>query len=215
MFQLGHEQAKALEPTFNALYALGMLLSRTIRIRDLWGCSTATAHDVDDMFASLVGLVGDIAVHYRHRISTLSHDSVKIDFDKEFQSQIDDIFSTREHLVNHVWEHQLAGVNGLPVDIAGLRSKMEPSQVSAKSIIYGRVAQRRERAEGTCNWIHRDLARFLGSREHIFTITGSPGCGKSVLASWITDHVERRGKCEAISFSFGKFLSERPFWNGH
>ncbi|KAF3034655.1 hypothetical protein E8E12_000551 [Didymella heteroderae] len=48
-----------------------------------------------------------------------------------------------------------------------------------------------DRVEGTCKWIleHRNFHAWLGKDNGSLLITADPGCGKSVLAKYLIDHV--------------------------
>ena len=195
--------------------ALGALLARTIRLKDHFLLSSSIAHDVGHLLSNLVELVGDIAVHYRKQILRISgragrsQESVLIDFDAEFGSRITDLWARREHLINHMWRYELGDHKSRSLDIADLRERLSTTKESVKSLIYGRVAERKERVEGTCEWIQRDLFDFVTGKEQIFTVTGSGGCGKSMLASWVRERLEKHvnlRKFETLSFTFGRQL---------
>ncbi|KAF9874692.1 hypothetical protein CkaCkLH20_07829 [Colletotrichum karsti] len=210
LLELGCDQAEALEPTFNAFYELGLLLAHTIRLHDMFSASDAIKSDLSRIFSNLVHLVGDVAVFYRQRISRLYSGSVTIDFDAEFGSQISEIWSLKEHLFNHMWAHKLRSKQQ-SLDIATLRQHLLPSKESVKSFVYGRVADRKLRVDGTCEWIKHDLGDFLGGEDDIFTITGNEGCGKSMLAAWVRQRLERpinRAQFETISYTFSSDIPE-------
>ncbi|KAK2027356.1 hypothetical protein LX32DRAFT_694858 [Colletotrichum zoysiae] len=187
LLELGHDQAQALEPTFNALYELGLLLGHAVRLKGI-----------------VVRLVGDVAIHYRTRINSITSGSVTIDFDAQFGSQVTKIWNQREHLFNHMWQHKL-GSKTRRLDINTLRRHLLPTRESVKSHVYGRVADRKLRVDGTCEWLSHDLNDFLSSDKDIFTVTGGEGCGKSMLATWMRDRLERpinRTQYETISYTF-------------
>ena len=200
------------------MYALGLLLARTIRLKDHFLSSPSIAHDVGHLLSGLVQLVGDIAVLYRKQILRISGrgsragDFVVVDFDAEFGDRITELWAKREHLINRMWSYELGDRKNRSLDIVALREKLSTTRESVKSQIYGRVAERKERVEGTCEWIQRDLFDFVTGKEQIFTITGSGGCGKSMLASWVRERLEKHvnlRKFETLSFTFGKSIQAR------
>ncbi|WQF85619.1 Putative tetratricopeptide-like helical domain superfamily [Colletotrichum destructivum] len=204
LLELGHDQAQALEPTFNALYELGLLLGQAIRLHGMFTASDAIRYELSRIFDSVIRLVGDIAVYYRTRINSIYSGSVTIDFDAEFGSQITKIWAQREHLFNHMWQHRL-GNKSRRLDITTLRRHLLPTRESAKSHVYGRVADRKLRVDGTCDWLSHDLHDFLSSENDIFTVTGGEGCGKSMLAAWVRERLERpvhRTQYETLSYTF-------------
>ncbi|EFQ34757.1 uncharacterized protein GLRG_09901 [Colletotrichum graminicola M1.001] len=204
LLELGHDQAQALEPTFNALYELGLLLGHAVRLKGMFTASDAIRYELSCIFDSMVRLVGDIAIHYRTRINSISSGSVTINFDAQFGSQVTKIWTQREHLFNHMWQYKL-GSKSRRLDITTLRRHLFPTRESVKSHVYGRVADRKLRVDGTCEWLSRDLHDFLSSDKDIFTVTGGEGCGKSILATWMRERLERpinRTQYETLSYTF-------------
>ncbi|KAK1988876.1 hypothetical protein LZ30DRAFT_812994 [Colletotrichum cereale] len=204
LLELGHDQAQALEPTFNALYELGLLLGHAIRLKGMFTASDAIRYELSRIFDSVVRLVGDVAIHYRTRINSIYSGSVTIDFDAQFGSQVTKIWNQREHLFNHMWQHKL-GSKSRRLDITTLRRHLLPTRESGKSHVFGRVADRKLRVDGTCEWLSHDLHDFLGSDADIFTVTGGEGCGKSMLATWVKERLERpinHTQYETISYTF-------------
>ncbi|KAF6815287.1 nacht domain protein [Colletotrichum sojae] len=209
LLELGHDQASALEPTFSTFYELGLLLAHTVRMQELFSANDAIRYDLSRVFASLVHLVGDVALFYRQRINRIYSGSVTIDFDAEFGAQISEIWSLKENLFNHMWAYKLRNKRH-QTDISSLRRHLLPAKESVRSFVYGRVADRKVRVDGTCEWMLRDLQNFLSSEDHIFTVTGNEGCGKSMLAAWVREKLElpiNRAQFETISYTFS---SETP-----
>ncbi|XDG03937.1 hypothetical protein ABKA04_003552 [Annulohypoxylon sp. FPYF3050] len=190
LLQLGCEQAQALEPTFNTLYELGQLLANTLELRSLFVLSEDIARALGEVINGLVHLLGDIAIFYHQRISRLSRTSVTIDFDREFGRQLEEICSKREQLIYTIWAYRLGGSHSAS-DVASLHRELGSTYTHTKSYLYGRTQEKKRRVDGTCEWLEEDLIEFLEKDENILAITGSAGCGKSMLASWVRDQLER------------------------
>ncbi|KAK6950623.1 hypothetical protein Daesc_007147 [Daldinia eschscholtzii] len=206
LLELGCEQAQALEPTFNALYELGQLLANTLELRSLFTLSDAIAHALGEIVICLVNLLGDIAVFYHQRVSRISKKSTTIDFDREFGNKLEEICSKREQLIYAIWSHKLGSVHA-GNDVALLHRDLGSTQAHVKSYLYGRIQDRKRRAEGTCEWLEDDLLDFLEKGERILAVTGIAGCGKSMLAVWVRDQLERpighmEQKHRTISYKF-------------
>ena len=60
------------------------------------------------------------------------------------------------------------------------------------------------RLDGTCEWFlkHQYFKEWLGRESGVLLVTADPGCGKSVLAKYLIDHVLQRS--EAICYFFFK-----------
>ena len=208
LLELGHNQAAALEATFGALYEFGLLLAESLERHDLFGASDAIKEDLGDVFSGLVSLVGDIAVYYRQRISTMPGSSATIDFDGTFGKTISKIWVKKEHLSNHMWALTLRQ-KPYSLNIDTIRHCLSPAHRSARAVIYDRLVSRNERTEGTCEWIQGHLLDFLRSNDKILTITGAEGSGKSTLSGWMQDRLRAplgRQSYGTISYTFGEFL---------
>lgn len=144
-------------------------------------------HATADLYVDLVGLVGDIAVFYKKKLDSVPHGSVTIKFDVEFGKQIKHIWEHRARIVRHMWEVKL----GKDSDgVETIRQKLN-GRHSAHNSFYGQVKNNMQRAEDTCEWLKSYLIEFLASEEKTFTITGPAGCGKTMLATWVRERLQR------------------------
>lgn len=190
------------------MYELGQLLANTLELRSLFVLSEDIARALGEVINGLVHLLGDIAIFYHQRISRLSRTSVTIDFDREFGRQLEEICSKREQLIYTIWAYRLGGSHGAS-DVASLHRELGSTYTHTKSYLYGRTQEKKRRVDGTCEWLEEDLIEFLEKDENILAITGSAGCGKSMLASWVRDQLERPvghldEKYRTLSYTFGK-----------
>ncbi|KAI1140079.1 hypothetical protein F5Y05DRAFT_306065 [Hypoxylon sp. FL0543] len=190
LLELGCEQAPALEPTFNTLYELGQLLANTLELRSLFVLSEGIAYALGEVIICLVHLLGDIAIFYHQRVSRLSRSSVRIDFDREFGSQLEEICSKREQLIYTIWSYKL-GSSYSADDVASLHRELGSAQTHVKTYLYNRIQDKKRRVEGTCGWFGVELVDFLEKNDKILAVTGNAGCGKSMLAAWVRDQLER------------------------
>jgi hypothetical protein len=187
------------------------LVSQTLQRHELFDANDRIKEDLGEVYAGLVELVGNIAVYYRQRINSMTTSSVTIDFDGAFGKTINKIWAKKEHLTNHMWSFKL-GHKHHSINIESLRRKLSPIDQSVKALLYGRLADKSERAEGSCEWVQGHLLEFLRSSDSIFTITGASGCGKSMLAGWMKERLQRplgRKSYETISYTFGGYNSFR------
>ncbi|KAI1394396.1 uncharacterized protein F4822DRAFT_388082 [Hypoxylon trugodes] len=212
LLQLGCEQAQALEPTFSTLYELGQLLANTLELRSLFVLSEEIAQALSEVIIRLIHLLGDIAIFYHQRISRLSKETVTIDFDREFGDQLEVICSKREQLIYKIWSYKLGGDN-VAGDVVSLHRELGSGQTHVKSYLYGRISDKKRRVERTCEWLEYDLEEFAEKDEKVLTITGSPGSGKSMLAAWTRQQLERPTghleKHRIISYEFTADYPER------
>jgi hypothetical protein len=179
----------ALVPTFQALRELAVLVNQVIQIDGLFESSQAVKQATADLYIDLVRLVGDIAYFYKKKLANLAPGSdVTIKFHVVFGKQIEHIWEHKSKIVHHMWEVKLGrDVSG--VDL--VRQKLQGRYSSAHDSFYGQVKSNTRRAEDTCEWLKSYLTKFLASDEKTFTITGPAGCGKSMLARWVRERLQR------------------------
>ncbi|KAM0430428.1 hypothetical protein ACHAPT_005774 [Fusarium lateritium] len=192
LLEIGHNQARALVPTFMALYELAMLLSGVARIHELEYMPTPIREAAVNIFCDLVYLVGSVASHYKQRISSLKAGaSMSISLDAAFGKQIDEIWQAKDTLCDRVWSYKL-GNRGFAISLKSVRRRLQPSaKPSVRNALYDEVYEHLDRSEDTCNWIKERLVHFLGSNDKFLNITGSAGRGKSVLAEWVGERLAR------------------------
>jgi hypothetical protein len=195
-------------------------VAQTLQQRELLDANETIKEDLGDVYAGLVGFVGEIALYYRLRINSMTTSSVVIDFNAAFGKTIEKIWAKKEHLSNHMWsfklrhKHYSISIESLrhkhySISIESLRHKLSPIDPSVKALLYGRLAEKAERADGTCEWVQSHLLDFLRSNDSTFTITGAFGCGKSTLAGWMKERLQRplgRHSYETLSYTFGKTI---------
>ncbi|MCJ1311567.1 hypothetical protein MMC25_005240 [Agyrium rufum] len=205
LLELGHNNAVALKTTFDVLFEFGLLLFRTQQQHELFNAPHDIKEDLGDLFESLVELVSEIAIFYRNRISSMSgKESMSINFAAVFRSSIGRVWQKKEDLSNHMWSSKL-GNRRFSMSIEQLRGKLSPVDHSLQALLFGRLADKAERAEGTCEWVQGELLDFLRGGDRTFTITGASGCGKSMLARWIEERLQRplgRVSYETLSYTF-------------
>ncbi|KAL9094753.1 MAG: hypothetical protein Q9165_003024 [Trypethelium subeluteriae] len=205
LLELGHHNAAALNTTFDAFSGFGLLLSQSLQRQEMFDATREIQEDLSDIFASLVNLVGEIAIYYRTRISSMSkRQTVSIDFHSAFGKSIDGIWQKKQHLWNHLWASKLGNKQDA-YSIEEIRRNLGPVDKSAEALLFGRLADKAERAQGTCEWIQGHLLNFLRGGEKTLSITGAAGCGKSMLATYMKERLRRtigRISYETLSHTF-------------
>lgn len=173
-------------PTFQAFRELALLVNQVIRIEGLAEASNEVKHATAELYFDLIRLVGDIAVLYKKKLGNISHGSVTIKFDVEFGKQITHIWEQKATVVRHMWQLKLGeGSDG----VEHIRHKLTGPH-SVHNSFYGQLNTSRC-AEDTCEWLKSYLTEFLTSEEKCFTITGPAGSGKTMLAQWVRERLQR------------------------
>lgn len=72
-------------------------------------------------------------------------------------------------------------------DFNDIRGFLEPPDRAVQQILRNRASLGTHRAEFTCEWFHHNLNDFVFGGNKMMLITGSGGCGKTMLSDWIVE----------------------------
>lgn len=174
------------------LYELGLLVSQITQIPGIFESTKEIKASISNLYSELVGLAGCISVHYRNHIFNLGpkHQTVTLNLNDLFGGDIDSIWASKTALYDRIWSQSL-GKKHFPLTLAELRHRLNPESEAFRHALYAELAEDLERAEDTCEWVKSDLVDYLQSNEKILTVTGAPGSGKTVLADWIEERLQR------------------------
>ncbi|KAM7185889.1 hypothetical protein V8F33_012155 [Rhypophila sp. PSN 637] len=190
LLEIGPGQAQALAPTFQALYELTLLISYVSQIHDVFNSSREVRETLAHLYCDIVELVGDISVYYRRKISNLKpHETVTINFEATFGASMAGIWKRRDHLTSRLWSIKLSS-KSYRLSLESVRRRLK-SDRSAQGAFYDQVHESLKRAEDTCEWLKPSLTEFFRSNDKALTITGDSGCGKTVLAGWVKERLQR------------------------
>ena len=96
------------------------------------------------------------------------------------------------------------------IDIRTIRAWLAPQDRTLKLLSTDRMGTRATQSEFTCEWFQSRLQDYLRSKDCVFVINGGPGCGKSYLARWIVERLQRplsRISYSTINYVFGQFFN--------
>ncbi|KAK4230350.1 hypothetical protein QBC38DRAFT_452274 [Podospora fimiseda] len=190
LLEIGPQQAQALVPTFQALYELGLLVSYVSQIHEVFRASREIKENVAHLYCDLVALVGRISALYREKITNLGNSgSVSINFERAFGSSMSKIYERRDSITAKMWALKL-GHSTSGLSLQSVRKRLQNDR-SAKGAFYDQVSETIKRTEGTCEWFKTPLVDFFRGNEKALTVTGDTGSGKTVLAGWIKERLQR------------------------
>ncbi|KAK0715896.1 hypothetical protein B0H67DRAFT_538659 [Lasiosphaeris hirsuta] len=190
LLEIGPQQAQALLPTFQALYELALMLLHVSQIHEIFHASREVKETVANLYCDVVDLVGTISVFYRGEISKLAAGkSVTINFDAAFGDAVAAIYKRRDLITAKMWSLKL-GYRHSNLSLDAVRRRLKHDR-SIKGAFYDQIAESMKRAEDTCEWLKSPLVEFFRTSNKTLTITGEPGTGKTVLAGWIKERLQR------------------------
>lgn len=204
LLNLGHENAAALEKAFNLFYQFGLDLSPLLQRADLFNESRAIMEDLGRAFADLLQIVTGISITFYQAVHS-GKPSTKIDIFSSFSSIIE-TFRLRVHRCSReMWDAALMdhASDGRQVEVLQRWLAPTDSVLAFLSSNHVSIACRPE--QFTCIWFQSHLSAFLKSRENILLIEGKVGSGKTTLANWIIDRLQRpisRRHVSTISFFY-------------
>ncbi|KAL8811713.1 MAG: hypothetical protein Q9200_001576 [Gallowayella weberi] len=207
LLQLGPENAYAFETTFAEFYKVGLSIAFLLRRNSLLTASEHLRSEVGKFFDNLLVLVRDVSLFYRQNLLGGSHETA-FDFNGVFGRQRSGIILCKNNIVNAMWEHIL-GPQG-STHVHTVRKWLQPSDRSLQKFLIEDEAAVSRREEFTCEWFQSHLLAFTRSQDKVLSLQGSAGCGKSVLAGWIVERLQRplgRKVYDTISCTIGTFGS--------
>ncbi len=174
-----------------ALYELGLLVSQVTEMPGIFTSSATLRESVVHLYCDLVDLTGDIAAYIRGRIGGLAPGSATtIKLGVAFGERIDHIWSTKIDICDRTWMLKL-NRKSYPISPKQLRQLLNPEASSFRAALFAELSEDLDRAEDVCEWIENGLVEFLRSKDNVLAITGAVGTGKTVLADWIEERLQR------------------------
>ncbi|KAI4243543.1 MAG: hypothetical protein LQ352_006999, partial [Teloschistes flavicans] len=199
LLRLGPENAQALTTTFGVFYRLGLSISMLLRKDVLLSANNGIRSEVNQVLNTLLILIREVSLFYRGKIRTSTKGS-SFDFNGVFGRQIAYFHKRKNHAVDAMWEYSLG--NEASVQTRSLRKWLGPGKSGVRKLHEADDLALADRDEYTCEWLQSHLLAFSRSLDDVFAIHGPGGCGKSVLASWITERLQRPlGKKSYVTLS--------------
>lgn len=169
----------------------------------------------------------------------MSSSAVSFDFYAVFGREVREIEQTRTRIADLMWGHCLKksklgeqhykralvtlGTTGSSpcadhvtylaethIPIATIRNWLLPADEAVRRLRSNRVASKPIKTEETCEWFQRYLLDFLRGEQQTLAVSGTMGCGKSTIAGWVEERLQRplgQKYYQTFSFAFGVFLS--------
>ena len=183
-------------------YKFGLSLSFFLRHNELLGVTSHIRAEVGDAFNAMLLLVREVSLYYKLKISDIASHEITVDFHGAFGRYVDNFHRHKNHITDAMWEHVLG--DEVSVGIRTVRTWLGPRDRTLQTILDDRLAARTYRDEYTCEWFQRYLMGFSRGRDDILLVTGEAGSGKSVLAGWIFERLQRplgRKTYQSLSYS--------------
>ncbi|KAL8632383.1 hypothetical protein Q9189_001860 [Teloschistes chrysophthalmus] len=199
LLSLGPENAEALTTTFGVFYRLGLSISMLLRDGVLLSANNGIRSEVNQVLNTLLILVREVSLFYSVKLRTSTKGS-SFDFNSVFGPQIAYLHKRKNHAIDAMWEYSLG--KEATIETRSLRKWLGTGKSGVNKLREADGMAPASRNEFTCEWLQSHLLAFSRSRDDVFAIHGPGGCGKSVLASWITERLQRPiGKKSYVTLS--------------
>ena len=211
LLELGHENATALRKVFKLFYQFGNELSLLLKQAELFALDVAIQDGVGTAFVDLLNIVTGVAVQF-HLAVHGAKESVALDIYASFGGLITAFRAQVAKVAQHMWAASLerAGlIDGPTVDV--LRNWLAPQDSVLAFLSSNHVNLANQAADHTCVWFQQHLSSFLRGNDKIMVVEGKQGSGKSTMANWVTDRLQRpiggrNRKVSTISFAFNQTI---------
>ena len=148
---------------------------------------------------SILLLVHDVTFYYHRQLRGTSRDT-RIDFNDVFGKKIAAFYQLKNHIVDAMWEYTLGDEAAMEVRV--LRKWLGPQNTGMQKLLKADESAPSQRGEFTCEWFQSHLLAFSRSKNDTLAAHAPTGSGKSVLASWIVERLQRSiGKKTYVTLS--------------
>lgn len=145
-------------------------------------------NEVGQTFNALLLLVREVSLYYSSKLQT-GAEGASFDFNGMFGGQITAFYQRKNHIVDAMWEYSLG--DEAAIEIRTLRIWLGPHDAGLQKLIQADDMPPADREEYTCEWFQSHILAFTRSKKDALAINGPIGCGKSVLAGWLVERLQR------------------------
>lgn len=212
MIQLGHENAAALDTAFTLFYQIGLEVAPLLGRDEVLIASPQIMENVSRAFSDMVTIVADVAMAYYGAIHRLSGEetSAKVDIYARFGHHMDNFRTRVRQCAYEIWRYVLERSMEDPEQVLVLQAWLAPQDTVLAMLSSDHVNLVSRAEEYTCTWMQPHLNTFFKGEDKCLLVQGKSGCGKTTLANWVVDRLQRpvsRRNISALSFFFSKDLS--------
>lgn len=172
----------------NLFYNFGLDLSILLKRADLFQHDGAVREKLGQAYVGLLIIVSDVAVQY-HQAVHGNRSSVTLDIYVAFKSPIDNFRHQVHELTQDMWRVVVASRDGQ--DVEELQRWLAPDDSVLAALASNHVNLGGHQGEYTCTWFQTHLVSFLRRNDSVLVVEGKAGSGKTTLAHWIRDRLQR------------------------
>ncbi|KAI1121826.1 hypothetical protein F5Y10DRAFT_288019 [Nemania abortiva] len=211
LLELGYENAAALQTAFDLFYQLGLELSPLLRAEHALSLAPSIMEEIDRAFSELLNVVSGIAVGYYSAVNGTHQSQTKLDIYRTFGSSIDNYRSRVQHCEKEIWNLGLqAQGHGDAAHIETIHEWLAPQDKVLAFLSSNHISLASRPEDYTCIWFQPHLNQFFKYDERVLLVEGKSGTGKTTLANWVVNRLQRPvgGRViPTLSFFFSSSIS--------
>lgn len=176
---------------FNLFYQFGLELSPLLKRVDIITASRPIADTLSKAFSELLSIVTGVAITF-WQIVHGNNTSTSLDIFSTFGSSIETFRSRVTQCSQDMWSHSLR-TNALHETNAleALQAWLAPQDSVLAFLASNNINIANRPEQFTCTWFQTYLTNFLRGSENSLIVEGKAGSGKTTLANWTVDRLQR------------------------
>ncbi|ORY54739.1 uncharacterized protein BCR38DRAFT_529142 [Pseudomassariella vexata] len=212
LLELGHENAPALETAFKVFYQLGLELSPLLLIDEILNASPAIMENVARAFSELLSIVTGVAITFHTAVHKSGcRQSTRLDIYATFGASIDNFRSRVARTSHEMWTFILLtrGIDDDGYRVNVVQKWLAPQDTTLAFLASNHISLASRPEEFTCTWFQPYLNGFFKGHDDVLLVEGGSGTGKTVLANWVIDRLQRplgRKNISALSFFYNSSI---------
>lgn len=170
--------------------------------------------NVSKAFSDMLAIVADVAMAFYGAVSRVeqghSQVSTKLDIYARFGHHMETFRSRVRLCTFEIWRHTLERHMQNPDQILVLQAWLAPQDTVLAMLSSDHVNLVSRPEELTCTWMQEPLKTFFKGNEKCLLVQGGPGSGKTTLANWVVDRLQRpvnRKMVTTLSFFFNSSVT--------
>jgi hypothetical protein len=191
LLELGSENAPALETVFHLFYQFGLELSPLLKRVDIITSSRQIADNLSKAFSELLSIVTGVAIRF-WQIVHGTKSSTSLDIFATFGSSIDVFRARVSQTSQDMWSFSLtsSGLKEAHV-LEALQAWLAPQDTVLAFLASNNINIASRPEQFTCTWFQTYLTNFIRNGESSLVVEGKSGAGKTTLANWTVDRLQR------------------------
>lgn len=199
LLEVGHHQARALQPLVELVWHTSMLLTKAWRTanKERIAQDSLVQSKLAAVFEQVARLVTTVTIQVRQRINALTPSAAStIDVGTSFGRLIDRVESAHNDFCLRIWALTTSTHKPLSKSPQDVYNALQLHHAHARGALQYRlfagIQRRAALTEGSCEWFTSPLLNFLRAEDDVLQVTGASGTGKSTLAYWTQHRLQRQ-----------------------